>query len=371
MKRLVFFPSEPITSYLKQGKSYEYLESYYNPGGYFDEVFCLSPWGEKKSERIGNITYIRDNPCKFKKIIKQIKPDVVRGYGGYCCADWISINKVKGIPTIVSVHDTNPALIHKSLKYADYIVCMAECVRQAVFNKIVFDKDKVWVMANRVDTALFSKRKDNEYFKELAEKFGGGKHILHVGRKTEQKNLDTLIKALKFLPEDISCIFVGSGDESKYYGFAKENGVEKRCFFVEAVKKDELPFWYSWCDCFCTPSRWEGFGMVFIEAAACEASIVTSNIAPMNEYLTADKNAILVDEYENPQILANAICSVLAGGEKINIMKAEARNVGLEFSKEKIDRQEVEIYKKVISLGACDKINPCVTLRINTWLKYK
>ncbi len=70
MKKLVFFPSDPIIAYINKGKSYEYLDGYYNPGGYFDEVYCLSPWGEKEREKIGNITYIRDNPCRYKKIIK-------------------------------------------------------------------------------------------------------------------------------------------------------------------------------------------------------------------------------------------------------------------------------------------------------------
>ena len=67
--------------------------------------------------------------------------------------------------------------------------------------------------------------------------------------------------------------------------------MSKRCFWIESVKNSELPVWYSWCDCFCVPSRWEGFGLVFIEAAACGSAIVTSDIAPMTEYFTNDKSA--------------------------------------------------------------------------------
>ena len=44
----------------------------------------------------------------------------------------------------------------------------------------------------------------------------------------------------------------------------------------------------------CVPSRGEGFGIVFIEAAACGSVIVTSDIAPMNEFLTNGVNAIFV-----------------------------------------------------------------------------
>ena len=53
MKRLVFFPSESIESYIGKGRTYDFLDKYYNPGGYFDEVYCLSPWGDKTEEIIG------------------------------------------------------------------------------------------------------------------------------------------------------------------------------------------------------------------------------------------------------------------------------------------------------------------------------
>lgn len=371
MKRLVFFPSESIAAYLDVGMSYGYLEGYYNPGRYFDEVFCLSPWGDKEEEKIGGITYIRANPCKFGKIIRKIHPDVVRGYGGYHCADWVSISKVEGIPTIVSVHDPNPLMIYESLQYADYIVCMTECVKEAVLNKINFDSNKVWVLPNRIDAELFSKRNEHQYYDKLSKQFGGGRHILHVGRKSEEKNLETVIQALQYMEGDVSCIFAGRGDCTKYIDLAKQCGVEERCHFIESIKNNELPFWYSWSDCFCTPSKWEGFGIVFIEAAGCEAAIVTSNIAPMNEYFTNGVNALLVDEYENPRAIADAIGMVLNGGESINKMRAEARKVGLKFEKHNIDQREIEIYKKAINMGAENRKNKSLKLKADIWLKYR
>ncbi len=356
MKKLVFFPSDAIEDYIKKGRTYDFLDSYYNPGEYFDEVYCLSPWGNEKEITIGKIHYIKEHPNKFYKWIKKIKPDIVRGYGGYWCADWISMNKVKNIPTIVSVHDTNPNLIYDSLKYADGIICMSNAVKNAVLNKIKFDSERIWVMPNRLDVNLFSKKYDKEYFEKLDQKYGQGKHILHVGRKDKQKNLETVIKALSYLSPEYKCIFIGQGDTVLYKELAKEYKVGENCFFVESVPNDEMPLWYSWCDCMCTPSRWEGFGYVFMEAASCETAIVTSNIAPMNEYLD-DSNAILVDDYENPQQIAEAIYRAVSNSEEIAQMKKNARNVGLKFEKNHIDQQEISIYKKVISGRVNNKKN--------------
>ncbi len=358
MKKLVFFPSEPIYEYIKKGRTYEFLDEYYNPGFYFDEVYCLSPWGDKEEETIGKIKYIKAEPKKFARIIKEINPDAVRGYGGYCCADWISISKVKGIPTVVSVHDTNPDLIHSSLKYADAIICMSEAVKRAVLKKIKYDTKKMFVMPNRIDVNLFQKRIDSKHFRYLNNRFGiGKKHILHIGRKAEQKNLSTVIRALNYLPEDYMAVFVGRGDCDKYFNEAKQQGVLGRCSFVETVPNDELPIWYSWCDCFCTPSRWEGFGYVFVEAAACEAIIVTSNIAPMNEYLTNGIDSILVDDYNEPTKIAEAIILATSQCKEVEEMKKKARLVGLRFEKKEIDKKEIEIYEQVMRTKANNKIN--------------
>ncbi len=363
MRKLVVFPSDPIEMYLEVGSSYEYLEDYFNPSGFFDEVYCLSVFGKKDEYKNGKITYIKCSPRKMCKKITEIKPDVVRAYGGYISSDLAQITKVEGIPIIVSVHDTNPNLIHNSLRYADYIICMAETVKNAVLREIDFDERKMWILPNRIDEKIMKKRHDDNFFSHLNARFPGKKHILHVGRKAKQKNIDTLIKSLQYLDLGIVAVFVGRGETTPYEELAKQLGVRERCYFVKSVKNDELPFWYSWCDCFCTPSRWEGFGFVFIEAAACEAPIVTSNIGPMNEYLTNNKNSILVNDYENPKEVARAINEVLMGGVKIDAMRREARNVGLNFAKSKIDAQEVAIYNAIMNKRVLSKKAP--------WLKRK
>ncbi len=357
MKKLVFFPSDPIKAYIEKGRTYDFLDNYYNPAGFFDEVYCLSPWGDKDYETIGKIHYIKAKPEHFSKIIKRIKPDVVRGYGGYCCADWVSISKVKGIPTVVSVHDTNPELIHQSLAYADEIICMSQAVKDAVQKLVPNVTSNIWVMPNRIDINIYKKKDHQKYFEKLNHCFPGKKHLLHIGRKTKQKNLDTLIEALKYLDDDVVCIFVGRGELQKYQKLAENVGVLDRCFWVDRVASEELPYWYSWCDCFCTPSRWEGFGYVFIEAAACESLIVTSNIGPMNEYLTNMENAILVDDYENPEEIAKAIQWGLNNKIEAEKIKKNARSVGLAFSKNSVDAQEVALYEKAMSLVPNNQIN--------------
>ena len=349
MKRLVVIPADSTEALVKAGYTYEFLENYYNPGGGFDQVYCLG--AAEKDMKTGSVCYVNAKPKDFGANIRRVHPDIVRAYGGNSSSDWAEANCIKDIPLVVSVHDTNPNLIYGSLKYADYIICMSEGVKKEVQKQIKIGKDRIFVMPNRIDTKVFCKREDQEAFRALNQKYGNGKHIIHVGRKAEQKNLDTLIRSLTYLPEEYSAVFIGRGDTEPYEKMAEKYEVSGRCFFVDRVKNEKLPIYYSWGDCMCTPSRWEGFGIVFLEAAACECAIVTSNIAPMNEYLTDGADAILIDQYEDPKVLAEGIMRACIGGKKRMEMKKNARNISLKFDKSNVDRQEMELYKKFMQQG--------------------
>jgi glycosyltransferase involved in cell wall biosynthesis len=343
--RLVVIPSDPIEAYEKQGLYF--LKEYYNPQGFFDEVYAISPW--ETMDRIAYGMNILKIPEKnFKKTIKKIKPDVIRAYGGYWASDLACYNKVKKIPIVVSVHDTNKDLLFSSVRNADMVICMSQIVANIVEDFGV-QKNRIRILPNRIDINVFSPKNDSLYFKKLNEMFPAGRHILHIGRKTEQKNIDTLIKSLPLLPTEYSAIFIGAGDAANYIKLAADYNVADRCFWIEYVNNAELPFWYSWCDCFCTPSRWEGFGFVFIEAAACGAAIITSDIAPMNEYLTHNKDSFLVKEFEDPKKLAAAICYVCEDIDYKKAISSKAIETGKLFERDKIDAIEVSYYKEILS----------------------
>jgi len=344
-KKLVVIPSDPIEAYERKGL--DWLERYYNPAGYFDEVYALSPY--EKTERLVyglHIKPVRED--EYKRVLESIRPNVVRAYGGYWACDLACYNKLEGIPVVVSVHDTNIELLYDSIKYADTVLCMSNAVADLVRSRGVTN-DKIKILPNRIDHGVFFPRTKEEYLPFINVDIPSGKHILHIGRKTKQKNIETVVSSLVFLPEEYSVVFVGQGNAEPYINLANDKGVAHRCFWIPSIKNNNLPYWYSWADCFCVPSLWEGFGVVFIEAAACGSIIVTSDIAPMNEYLCNDRSAFLVKDYENPRAIAEAIHFVCNNQEYRNKISQGAISASKPFSREAIDYLEVDIYKDIIS----------------------
>ena len=363
--RLAVVPSEPMFAYDRAGYG-RMMEGYFNPGGMFDEVFVLSPRETGRTQN-GSLHIWGVSEADFVDTLHDIKPKVVRGYGGYWACDLVCSRRLPDIPVVVSVHDTNVELLHGSLRLADMVICMSQAVAEATL-RIGVPEDRIRILPNRVDLNLFKPNAEPSFQEQFRARFPGGRRLLHVGRKVEQKNLDTVIQALAALPSHYVCIFVGGGDVDQYKRIATGAGVSDRCFWVDSVPNEELSSWYSAADCMCTPSRWEGFGIVFIEAAACGAPIVTSNIAPMNEYLTHGVSAHLVDHFEDPAALAVAVEKVCEDeGYKAMIGKG-ARTASLVFAKEKVDALEGQLYQEAIALGPISKSKQLRSLALRTQL---
>ena len=345
--RLVLIPSDPIASYEKAGYG-SWLEAYYNPLKTFHEVFAISPLETGERNAYG-MTILGVREHDFLPTLRQLRPNVVRAYGGFWPSDLACKYRLPDVPVIVSVHDTNPSLLHRSVRYADLVICTSKAVEDRAI-ALGVRPERIRILPNRVDTQIFHPIEDKGDLQSIARRFPPGKHILHVGRKCHQKNLDTLIRSLKFLPPDYLCVFVGLGDSAPFLSLAKEEGVNERCFWVDSVNNNELPLWYSWCDCMCTPSRSEGFGIVFIEAAACGAAIVTSHIAPMSEYLQHNISACLVKEYENPKALSDAIRKTCEDYPYRRVISEGAVKAAQPFERSIVDKKEASIYQEALDL---------------------
>lgn len=121
---------------------------------------------------------------------------------------------------------------------------------------------------------------------ELLKKYGleGKKVLLTVGRisKLERyKGHDRVISVLSELSAkypDLVYLIAGEGDDTAYLeGLAEQLGVRRVVHFTGKIEDKDLPDIYRLADVFVMPSTGEGFGIVFLEAAACGIPVVGGN----------------------------------------------------------------------------------------------
>lgn len=160
------------------------------------------------------------------------------------------------------------------------------------------------VIPNAIDLNEFG-RSLNDADAQLFEGFDPV--FLNVGRYTEQKGQETLLKAMPIVLTEFPnalAVLVGWGRrQSDLEDFAEELGVSDHVVLTGHVP--EIHDYYASSDIFAFPSKWEGFGIVLLEAMAAEMPIVASDIQPINDIVAGD-HAVLTDP-SDPDDLADAM----------------------------------------------------------------
>lgn len=349
-RTLVILPNDPLIAYRDAG--YPDLTEYFNPARTFDEVVCVSPHETREYEMYG-ARVVPTPISEFARRVREVGADVVRAYdlpaGRIACAQ-----KLPGVPVIVSVHDTDPERCPGRLPAADLFLPVSAACEDFLLERGA-NKQKIRRFANRVDMETFRPIVDAAKLAAFKERFPGKYRVLLVGRRMRQKNIDGVLRALAYLGPDFAGIFVGRGEVEPYRRIAADLGITDRCSFIDSVPNAELAEFYSFADCMCTPSRWEGFGIVFIEALACEAVVVTSDIGPMNEYVKDGVSGLLVKDYEDPVSIAFTIQRACVDSRLRAQLKSNARAAAEPFSRQSVVELERTIYEDVLR-GALEHV---------------
>jgi phosphatidylinositol alpha-1,6-mannosyltransferase len=156
----------------------------------------------------------------------------------------------------------------------------------------------------------------------LRERLGLGERplLVSVTRLVRRKGLDTVLKALGRVREaipEVGYVVVGDGpDRGRLEALARELGLGALVHFAGDVPNEELPLWYSLGDVFVMPSRSEppdveGFGIVFLEAAAAERPVVAARSGGVPDAVVDGETGLLV-EPDDPAGLARGLVALLS-----------------------------------------------------------
>lgn len=173
-------------------------------------------------------------------------------------------------------------------------------------------------------------------------------NLLFVGRFEKRKGLIYLLRAYKILQKKFSnlrLIIVGEGElKDECRDFVEKHNL-KEVHFVGQVLGKELTSYYNTCDIFVSPAIFgESFGLVLLEAMACQKPVVAFANRGYKELLQDKKGAWLAKN-KNYSDLAEKI-GILAANRKLRekmgkIALREAR----EYSWTKVAERILKFYK--------------------------
>jgi phosphatidyl-myo-inositol dimannoside synthase len=248
----------------------------------------------------------------------------------------------EGTPYLVAAHGFDYWLsllpgAHRTLRYATGrasrvpVMCSAFIAR--VVRTAVPETVPVSVLYPGADVGRFRPDVESDQVR-ARHRLGGRPLVVCVSRLVPRKGQDALIKAMPRIRQrvpDAALLLVGDGSYRSRLEAMAADAPSGSVVLAGAVGEDELPSYYRAGDVFAMPCRTrrgglevEGWGNVFIEAAACGRPVVVGDSGGARESLVDGETGLLVDGGDVGAV-ADAVASLLEDPARAEAMGAVGR----------------------------------------------
>src|SRR5438094_862985 len=177
-------------------------------------------------------------------------------------------------------------------------------------------------------------------------------YVLFVGRITDQKGIFHLIEAARRLPAGVQVVVCASAPDTPEIEERLRRAVATMpnvLWINEMVKHDVVVQLYSHAAVFCCPSVYEPFGIINLEAMACETSVVASAVGGILEVVVDGETGLLVPP-ARPDALAAALTRLLNDPDTRRRMgQAGRRRVEAHFSWASVAERTERVYSDAIA----------------------
>lgn len=270
------------------------------------------------------------------------------GNGGYQMSSWIE---------------------RTAYEAADGVIAVSNEMKRDVMELYGIPADRVQVIYNGIDPDFYTPTHEPT----VLEKFGIDPEkpfILFVGRITRQKGISQLIGAIPHIRPDVQIVLCAGAPDTKELAAECESKIQslqqtrKGIFWIqEMMNHKDLRVLYTYATAFVTPSLYEPFGIINLEAMSCGTPVVGSAVGGIPEIIVEGKTGFLVPleatsstnfEPKNPEkfqhALAEKLNTLLDNPEMAKKFGEESRKRAIDvFSWKSIAKQTFNFYETVIS----------------------
>ncbi|NMF87373.1 glycosyltransferase [Aromatoleum petrolei] len=217
------------------------------------------------------------------------------------------------------------------LQHADRVIANSDFTCEVLAGMGV-SRERIVIIHPGVDIERF---RPGLPFQDLRDSIAlphGARLLLSVGRLSRRKGFDTVIRCLPTLRaagRDVHYAIVGIGEDRAYLeSVARDAGVHERVHLLGHVAMDDLPRWYNACDLFLLVNRdidgdTEGFGLVFLEAAACGKASIAGKAGGTGSAVLDGITGIRADG-DDQAAVAEAIRRLLEDGTQLDALARQA-----------------------------------------------
>lgn len=310
-------------------------------------------------------------------VSQKVDAQVVHCHTWYSHFGGILTKLAYGIPLVITVHSLEPLRPWKreqiglgydfscwvertALEMADAIISVSHETKEDILKLFKIDEKKISVIPNGIDTLEFVPKKNPEVLKKYCID-PNKPYVLFVGRITRQKGIIHLLKAVPFLDPEVQVVCCAGAPDTPQIaqemreGIAHLHKTRQGIFWIqEKLDRDELISLYSHAYVFCCPSVYEPFGIINLEAMACEIPVVASQVGGIKEVVIPHKTGILVPYHAEDILgfekkLADEINALIRQPDIAKAMGRQGRERANQyFSWSSVAQRVVNLYQELV-----------------------
>jgi glycogen synthase len=294
-----------------------------------------------------------------------VDAQVAHAHTWYADMAGLWIRMLHRIPLCVTLHSMEPlrpwkadqlgsgyllsSWIEKTaVEAADRVIAVSRRMRVDILEHFQVDPAKVVVIHNGIDPDRFRRTQARD---ALARRGVREPYVLFVGRITDQKGIFHLLAAAPKLPPGVQVVLCASAPDTPEIEARLKRVLPEHPNVVwigEMVPVSEVVQLYSHAAVFVCPSVYEPFGLINLEAMACETPVVASAVGGIVEVVEDGKTGVLVEPAQ-PEALAAAIRGLLEDPARGRAMGRAGRlRVEAQFSWRSVAERTREVYAAAI-----------------------
>lgn len=214
-----------------------------------------------------------------------------------------------------------------ALRHADQVIANSEHTRDTLL-EMGIDAARITIIYPGVDVSVFKPGLDTTGLRESLGIPPDARLVFSVGRLSRRKGFDQVIRAVAQLRESsmsVHYVLAGIGEDRDYLAsLIREHNLQNVAHMIGTVTDQDLPRWLNTCDVFAMPNREidgdnEGFGMVFIEAAACGKPVLAGNAGGTGSAVLDGATGLRVDG-ASTEAVATGLIRLLSGQDDVMTM---------------------------------------------------
>jgi glycosyltransferase involved in cell wall biosynthesis len=305
----------------------------------------------RRQEKLKAITFYSAERKAILTQIASLNPDIVHAHWTY---EYALAAQDSGLPHVITVHD-EPWEILKGFRNLYFLLRLLNSIRVRLrrSENLVFVSE---YLRTRWNKRMYSNGglvipNMNRLVRDSTMESQSSNNVVAVGNTDRRKNIRGLLAAWEVAVLEnphlqLHLVGPGLGNGDPFaQEFENKFGVDQVTWHGSLTRR-ELRNLYSTCNVLVHPSKWESFGLIYLEAFAFDLGVIT--LAKSGSTAEVIGSAGLILDDDSPKSLSDAILNLTSNQTLLNQLTENGRARLEQYSPNLVTQMYISLYERTI-----------------------